>query len=147
MAYLSQQLAALSPASRVAMLYDKAIASLREAVQAIEDGDIQRRWSANNLAGQIIETLWATLDLDKGGDIAANLDRLYAFMLRHLADVDMKNDPKPAQDVIKLLEPLRQSWHELAKQNEAQAHAARAVPGRTAAPDPGEPRMKITVSA
>lgn len=147
MAYLSQQLAALSPASRVAMLYDKAIASLREAVQAIEDGDIQRRWSANNLAGQIIETLWATLDLDKGGDIAANLDRLYSFMLRHLSEVDMKNDPKPAQDVIKLLEPLRQSWHELAKQNEAQAHAARTMGGRAAAPDPGEPRMKITVSA
>lgn len=147
MAYLSQQLAALSPASRVAMLYDKAIASLREAVQAIEDGDIQRRWSANNLAGQIIETLWATLDLDKGGDIAANLDRLYSFMLRHLSEVDMKNDPKPAQDVIKLLEPLRQSWHELAKQNEAQAHAARTMAGRAAAPDPGEPRMKITVSA
>ncbi len=147
MAYLSQQLAALSPAQRVAMLYDKAIASLREAVQAIEDGDIQRRWSANNLAGQIIETLWATLDLDKGGDIAANLDRLYAFMLRHLAEVDMKNDPKPAQDVIKLLEPLRQSWHELAKQNAAQAHGARALPGRTGAPDPGESRMKITVSA
>jgi flagellar protein FliS len=147
MAYLSQQLAALSPASRVAMLYDKAIASLREAIQAIEDGDIQRRWSANNLAGQIIETLWATLDLDKGGDIAANLDRLYSFMLRHLSEVDMKNDPKPAQDVIKLLEPLRQSWHELAKQNQMQAHAARPAPIPGAASDPGEPRMKITVSA
>lgn len=148
MAYLSQQLAALSPAKRVAMLYDKAIASLREAIQAIEDGDIQRRWNANNLAGQIIETLWATLDLDKGGDIAANLDRLYSFMLRHLSEVDMKNDPKPAQDVIKLLEPLRQSWHELATQDEAKAHAARTappVPG--AAPNPGEPRMKITLSA
>jgi flagellar protein FliS len=147
MAYLSQQLAALSPASRVAMLYDKAIASLREAIQAIEDGDIQRRWSANNLAGQIIETLWATLDLDKGGDIAANLDRLYSFMLRHLSEVDMKNDPKPAQDVIKLLEPLRQSWHELAKQNQMQAHAAQPAPIPGAAPDPGEHRMKITVSA
>src|SRR3546814_14892059 len=71
----------------------------------------------------------------------------FSFMLRHLADVDMKNDPKPAQDVIKLLEPMRQSWHELAKQNEAQAHAARAVPGRPAEPDPGDPRKKITVSA
>ena len=35
MAYLSQQLAALSPASRVAMLYDKAIASLREAISVV----------------------------------------------------------------------------------------------------------------
>ena len=143
MAYLSQQLASLSPARRVTMLYDKAIASLREAIQAIEAGDIQRRWSANNLAGQIIETLWATLDLERGGDIAANLDRLYAFMLRRLSDVDMKNDPKPAQDVIDLLEPLRQSWHELARRNEAEARAA-----QPAAPSvPGQPIAKITVSA
>ena len=145
MAYLSQQLASLTPAKRVAMLYDKAIASLREAVQAIEEGDIQRRWNANHLAGQIIETLWATLDTERGGEIAANLDRLYSFMLRHLSDVDMKNDPKPAHDVIALLEPLRQSWHELAKQNDAEAHAARRPPAGAARP--GDAITKITVSA
>lgn len=143
MAYLSQQLASLSPAKRVAMLYDKAIASLREVIQAIEAGDIQRRWNANNLAGQIIETLWATLDLERGGEIAANLDRLYSFMLRHLSDVDMKNDPKPAQDVIDLLEPLRQSWHELAKRNDAEMPAARPAPVAGI----GQPITKITVSA
>jgi flagellar protein FliS len=148
MAYLSQQLASLSPARRVAMLYDKAIASLREAIQAIEAGDIQRRWNANNLAGQIIETLWATLDTERGGEIAANLDRLYSFMLRHLAEVDMKNNPKPAQDVIDLLEPLRQSWHELARQNDAETRPAprpAAPAGKPAAP--GETIGKITLSA
>lgn len=148
MAYLSQQLASLSPARRVAMLYDKAIASLREAIQAIEEGDIQRRWRANSLAGQIIETLWATLDIERGGEIAANLDRLYSFMLRHLSEVDMKNNPKPAQDVIDLLEPLRQSWHELARQNDAEAAPARPLPARpAAAPAPGEESTKITLSA
>lgn len=151
MAYLSQQLAGLSPARRVAMLYDKAIASLREAILAIDAGDIQRRWSANSLAGQIIETLWATLDLERGGEIAANLDRLYSFMLRHLSDVDMKNDPKPAQDVINLLEPLRQSWHELAKQSEAETRAAprgqAPNPGQIPAAGPGQPPVKIIVSA
>ncbi len=148
MAYLSQQLASVSPARRVAMLYDKAIASLREAIQAIEAGDIQRRWRANSLAGQIIETLWATLDIERGGEIAANLDRLYSFMLRHLSEVDMKNNPKPAQDVIDLLEPLRQSWHELARQQDAAAGAARPGPAAPAAgPTPGEEKIKITLSA
>lgn len=147
MAYLSQQLATLSPARRVAMLYDKAVASLHDAVQAIEAGDIQRRWNANNLAGQIIETLWATLDLERGGEIAANLDRLYAFMLRHLADVDMKNDPKPALDVIGLLEPLRQSWHELARQADADAQATRPAPTPGSGASPGKAITKITLSA
>jgi flagellar protein FliS len=145
MAYLSQQLASLSPARRVAMLYDKAVASLKDAIQAIEAGDIQRRWSSNNLASQIIETLWATLDVERGGEIAANLERLYSFMLRHLSNVDMKNDAKAAQDVIDLLEPLRQSWHELARQTEAQARAA--MPASAPSPSRAEVAGKITMSA
>ncbi|QEX23554.1 hypothetical protein FRZ61_34920 [Hypericibacter adhaerens] len=122
-AYLAQELAAASPAKRVAMLIDRAIGSLGEAVQAIERGDIQARWNANQRASNIIETLWRTLDLEKGGEIAANLDKLYGFMLDRLTQVDLKNDPAPAREVATLLEPLRRSWHELV-QREAQAAAA-----------------------
>lgn len=113
-AYVARELSAASPAKRVAMLLDRALASLGEIGRAIERGDIQGRWSANNQAVNIIETLWVTLDLEKGGEIAANLDRLYGFMLQHLTLVDLKNDPKPAAEVAALLEPLRRSWHELA---------------------------------
>src|SRR3546814_8494205 len=114
MAYLSRELASASPAKRVLMLYTRAIGALHDAIRAIEAGDIQRRWSANNQAVKIIEALWITLDMDRGGEIAANLDRLYGFMLNRLLAVDIHNDPKPARDVIALLEPLRQSWQELA---------------------------------
>lgn len=122
-AYLARELSAASPAKKVAMLIDRAIQALNEAIRAIDRGDIQGRWTANNQAGTIIETLWLTLDRDKGGEIAANLDRLYGFMLQHLTQVDLRNDPKPAAEVIKLLEPLRRSWHELAH-NEARAAQA-----------------------
>jgi len=132
-AYLSQQLASLSPAKRVALLYDKAIASLRDAIQAIEAGDIERRWKSNKLACDVIETLWATLDVEQGGEIAQNLNRLYSFMLQHLPAVDFRNDPKPAEEVIALLEPLRQSWHELARRTETDAGGARP---RAEAPQP-----------
>lgn len=130
-AYLARELSAASPAKKVAMLIDRAIQALNEAIRAIDRGDIQGRWTANNQAGTIIETLWMTLDLEKGGEIAANLERLYSFMLQHLTQVDLRNDPKPAAEVIKLLEPLRRSWHELAH-NEARAAQA-------AAPQPGGP--------
>ena len=106
-AYLARELSAASPAKRVAMLIDRAIGSLGEAVQAIERGDIQARWNANQRATNIIETLWRTLDLEKGGEIAANLEKLYSFMLNRLTQVDIKNDPAPAREVATLLEPLR----------------------------------------
>ena len=141
-AYLARELSAASPAKRVAMLIDRAIGSLGEASQAIERGDIQARWTANQRASAIIETLWRTLDLEKGGEIAANLNRLYNFMLNRLTQVDLKNDPEPAREVMTLLEPLRRSWHEIV-QREAQVAAAQR-------PDPAQgagPERRMAVSA
>lgn len=135
-AYLARELSAASPAKKVAMLLDRAIQALNEAIRAIERGDIQGRWTANNQAGNIIETLWRTLDLEKGGEIATNLDRLYSFMLQHLTQVDLRNDPKPAADVVKLLEPLRRSWHELAH-NEAKPAQPGAEPREAQTPGAG----------
>lgn len=108
--YREQQIMTASPARLVAMLYEKAIVSLRLAIKAIEDGDIQARYNAKKRAVDIIEHLSSTLDTEKGGDIAANLDRLYPFMIKHLIDVDLHNDPEPAREVIALFESLYESW-------------------------------------
>ncbi len=119
--YREKQIMTASPTRLVAMLYEKAITCLRLAIRAIEDGDIEARWRANARAIEIIEHLSMTLDTDKGGEIAANLERLYPFMIRHLMDVDLHDDPKPASEVIALLEPLYESWcildRQMAQQN------------------------------
>lgn len=114
--YKTQQIMTASGTKLVAMLYDKAIKSLNEAIRAIEAKDVQARWNANLRAQEILMHLASTLDHENGGEIARNLDRLYRFMLNRLLWVDLDNDPAPAQEVIGLLEPLRQSWHELAGQ-------------------------------
>ena len=112
--YLAQQVMSASPARLVAMLYDRAIALLHDTVAAIEAGDIQRRWRANGKATEIIAELWQALDLERGGEIASNLNRLYGFMVMHLSMVDLENDAQAAREVIRLLEPLRASWHKIA---------------------------------
>ena len=120
-----------SPAKLVCMLYDKAILSLREAILAIEAGEIETRWRANKKTYEIVSHMWATLDREKGGKIAENLDKLFSYILRRLPDVDMKNDPEPAREVIALLEPLRQSWRDVV----TGADGATARPGETAQPE------------
>ena len=143
--YREQQIMTASPARLVAMLYEKAIVSLRLAIKAIEDGDIKARWKANARAVEIIEHLSMTLDSDKGGEIAANLDRLYPFMIRQLINVDLHNDPEPARDVIGLLEPLYESWcildRQMAQQNAGTltttASPASAVGSSSAETPPG----------
>ena len=121
--YLTQQVMTAPPAKLVSMLYDKAILSLKEAIAAIEAGDIEGRWKANNRAYEIISHMWSTLDVESGGEIAENLDRLFSYMLSRLPEVDFTNDPAPAQEVIFLLEPLRQAWQQLARGTGAQGTA------------------------
>lgn len=138
--YQIQQVMTSSPMMLVALLYDRAIQSLREAMQAIEAGDVQARWKANHRAFEIIQHLQMTLDLTRGGQIAENLDRLYGFILRRLPQVDMKNDPTPAEEAIKLLEPLRDSW----RQGAMKGGAAGAASAET---ESAAPAMRTVVSA
>ncbi len=112
--YLAQQVMSASPAKLVAMLYERAITLLHDAVGAIEAGEIERRWVANSKATEVIAELWQALDKEAGGEIAENLNRLYGFMMMHLTMVDTQNSAQAARDVIRLLEPLRRSWHEIA---------------------------------
>ena len=111
--YQLQQIMAASPARRVAMLFDKAISCLNDAIRAIEAGDIEARWRANKRAMEIVEYLWTTLDMEKGGEIAANLEKLYHFLLTKMPDIDLHNNAQTARDAIGILEPLRRSWHTL----------------------------------
>jgi flagellar protein FliS len=114
--YHEQQILTASPSRLVVMLYAAAMTSLNKAIKAIEAGDVQGRWDANKHAVEVIEHLFTTLDIERGGDIAADLQRLFPFMIRHLIDVDLHNDPEPAREVIELLKPLHGSWVEIDRQ-------------------------------
>lgn len=141
--YVTQQVMTAPPAKLVFMMYDKAILSLKEAVAAIEAGEIEGRWRANKRAFEIISHMWSTLDRDKGGEIAENLDKLFSYMLSRLPQVDMKNDPAPAEEVIQLLEPLRQAWQEVARGTGAQG-AARTTPAGPQDPKQGATPTSIS---
>lgn len=138
--YLIQQVMSASPPRLVAMLFDRAIGLLNEAAEAIEAGDVERRYHANFKASEIVCHLWDTLDLEKGGEIAQNLDRLYPFMLKRLTAVDVENDAQAAREVIQLLEPLRRTWHELAAPKAAEAETQEDRSGPT-------PASQVTFSA
>lgn len=131
--YQTQKIMTASPAMLVFMLYEKAIGCLKEAVNAIQTGEIESRWKANKRAMEIIEHMQMTLDTEAGGEIAANLNGIYGYLLRELPKVDLKNDPAPAERGIKLLEPLCESWRQIADQGEDAAKLAAQAARSTAA--------------
>jgi flagellar protein FliS len=147
--YIAQQVMTATPAKLVYLLYEKAISSLHEACKAIDTGAVETRWRANNRAIEIISHLWSTLDMERGGEISQQLAELFPYMITRLAEVDVRNDPVPAEEVIGLLEPLRDAWRDLARTNPgAEAAAPPAQGGTTKPAQPvGAPVQRTSISA
>jgi flagellar protein FliS len=119
--YQAVHIATASPMELVLMLYDEAIRSLdkAEAAFAIKDPSRIEQIGNNVLHTQdVITELAISLDMEKGGEIAHNLQRLYDFMLRHLSQSDVKKDLKGICDVRKMLCDLKEAWSEVAKKEQ-----------------------------
>jgi len=72
----------------------------------------------------IIE-LASNLNHEKGGEIATNLSRLYAYFIRRLSDGMNLSDKEAYSEVISLLTSLKASWVEVSRKRETprvQAH-------------------------
>jgi len=98
----------------IVMLYDGAIKFLKLAIEEIEKKNPEAKGKYIIKAKAIIHELNMVLDMEAGGEIAANLRRLYLFMNRHLSEANIKQDPQKIREVITLLEELNQSWKAIA---------------------------------
>ena len=94
----------------IVMLYDGAIKFLKLAIKETEAGNYEAKGRYINKALDIINELNVVLDTDAGGEIAANLRKLYLFMEKHLTQANTKRDPQMIREVISLLEELNQGW-------------------------------------
>ncbi len=94
----------------IVMLYEGAIKFMKLAIERINAVDHEAKSRYINKALNIIHELNAILDTDAGGEVAANLRRLYLFMNKHLSEAGMKNDPQMIREVISLMEELNQGW-------------------------------------
>jgi len=117
--YRNTQVMTASPMELIIMLYDECIRALNKAEDAFEiEGPEYLQEVNNNLlhAQDIITELAVSLDMDKGGEIAFNLQRLYEFMVNHLGDANVKKDVAPVIEVRELMKELRETWQQVAKQ-------------------------------
>lgn len=128
--YLQNQIASASKEQLLIMFYDGAIRFIAQAKLAIANDDIEKRNYAINKATAIISELAATLDHKIGGKIAEDLDALYAFMLKELNLVCIKNDCNSLETIEKILVDLRQTWVQAIEQvkHERQPVTVPAVP-------------------
>ncbi len=97
----------------IQMLFDGLIESLSTARGHMERGAISEKSKALARAGRIVVGLQGALDFDKGGDIARNLNDLYAYVTRRLFHVNANNDLAALQEVHNLMNEIRMAWQQV----------------------------------
>ena len=107
-----------SPAKLVVMLYEGAIRFLGQSVTAIRSKDIDSKRQSIDRAMAVIQHLQSTLDRDRGGDVAAELDRLYIYMTSKVLEGSTKLQTEPIEEAIKLLNVLLSGWEEIVKKEQ-----------------------------
>src|SRR4029453_14131197 len=105
-----------SPLELVVMLYDGALRFVSEAREAHARKDLRARGQAISKALAIIGELQNTLDMEKGGAVAEQLDNLYIYISSRLLDVTLKHDVSACDEVHKLLTPVRDAWSQASTQ-------------------------------
>ena len=115
-AYRQVQTESRSPLELVVLLYDGALANLAQADAAAAAGDVALRGRAISKTLAIVGSLQENLNLEQGGAIAEELDRLYTYAMARLLDVTVKQDTSGITEIQKLLAGLREAWHHAAAQ-------------------------------
>jgi flagellar protein FliS len=108
-----------SPLELVVMLYDGALRFLDEARAADARKDLRARGRAISKTLAIVGQLQNTLDMEKGGAVAEQLDELYGYITSRLIDVTVKQDITACDEVHKLLSTLRDAWSQISSQTPA----------------------------
>lgn len=113
-----------SPHRLIQMLMEGALAKIAVAKGHMERGEIRDKGQQIGCAISIIEGLKASLDHDKGGDIARNLEDLYLYMERRLIEANRGNDADLLDEVADLLKQIKEAWDAIAESAANQQPAA-----------------------
>jgi len=112
--YLQTQVRSRTPLELIVMLYEGALRAVTTAAEAAARRDIRTRRDNVSKALGILAELQSSLDREKGGKIAEELDELYGWMTSRLVDATVKQEVKPLNEVKKVLQILHDSWQQVA---------------------------------
>jgi flagellar protein FliS len=103
-------LAADDPHHLTLMLMDGALERLNMARGCLERGELGTKAQLLHRVVAIIAELRGSLDHQRGGPLAHNLDDLYEYMARQLMRANVENRVALLDEVVSLLGEIRSAW-------------------------------------
>ncbi|QKQ47923.1 MULTISPECIES: flagellar export chaperone FliS [Achromobacter] len=108
---LETQILGATPERLITLLFHGARAAIGQARIHMEAGRIAERGAAISKAIKIVdEGLKTGLNMEAGGDIAANLANLYDYIIRTLLTANLKADIEQLDIADRLLADLAEAW-------------------------------------
>jgi flagellar protein FliS len=99
-----------SPHRLIQMLMEGGLTRIAQARGAMERQQTAMKGELIGKAMGIIGGLRAGLDQQQGGELAANLDSLYEYMVSRLLEANVKNETAPLDEVAGLLRNVKSGW-------------------------------------
>jgi flagellar protein FliS len=137
--YFQTQVTTTTQGDLLIMLFDAALKFLRQAKEKIAEKNYAQKGILISKALDILSELQGSLNAQKGGDLADRLQKLYFFCSTRLLAANLKLDVTKIDEVMHILEGLRDAF------NEANGQVAtKVVP---ASPTPSAHRVMPVASA
>ena len=108
----------------VILLYEQAIEDLRRARVAVEKRDIRARTREINHALDVINHLQGSLDMERGGEVARNLQRFYNMLRGGLVEAHTQQSARILEEQIAHLVLLHGAWLEVERATSARETGA-----------------------
>jgi flagellar protein FliS len=109
-AYLEGRILSADPLELVRLLYQGCSEAVREARRCLAEGEVAARSRSVSKASDILTELMASLDRQRGGEIAGRLALLYDYMQQRLLDAHIRQADEPFAEVLGLLMTLGEAW-------------------------------------
>ena len=106
------------------MMFDGGDRFLTQAEQKLTGGDVPGFLQSLGRAQAVIAELLSTLDHQKGGEIAGNLERLYRFMLDHLLEANLSKSSRHVGQVRRILGIIGGAYREVLRNGMPQLDVA-----------------------
>lgn len=125
--YARYQQTAVKTADRGDLLiltYEAILRWLGRADEAIDAGNVVNAHQALIAAQQLVIHLASSVDMDRGGDVAANLLMLYDFVGRQLVQANVEKNKAIIASIRELIAPLLDAWRTAVPMARKEGHLA-----------------------
>ncbi len=127
--YKQTSIKTASQGTLILMLYDEGIKKIEATinllnVEKLPPTSIEQ--INNNIikAQEIITELMASLNTEKGGQIANNLMAIYSYFYQQLLQANIKKDLSILKDILVMMKDLRSAWQDVINSEETQSKKA-----------------------